>query len=75
MENSLQKNTGYAHLDKPWMKFYQGRDLTQEIPETNVVEYLKNETKDWQENIASDYYGKKYTYRELFHRQMLHLLF
>ncbi len=67
MEN-LQKNTGYAHLDKPWMKFYQDRDLTQEIPETNVVEYLKKETRDWQENIASDYYGKKYTYRELFQK-------
>ncbi len=64
--NLTSSNTGYPHLDKPWMHFYKDHDLSAKIPKTNLVEFLKEGTKQWENNIASDYYGAKTTYKELF---------
>ena len=31
--------SGYPHIDRPWLKFYDKYDL--ELPKVNLVEYLK----------------------------------
>ena len=63
MEN--KKNTGYAHLDKPWMKYYKdysdGRD-----PEVNMTEYLKNVNKGRDDKLAESYYGNNLTQKDFF---------
>ena len=63
MEN--RKNTGYAHLDKPWMKYYKdysdGRD-----PEVNMTEYLKNVNKGRDDKLAESYYGNNLTQKDFF---------
>ncbi len=66
--------TGYPHIDKPWMKYYFSQGITQEqindcldIPNMNMTEYLKSETKDCKNKIAYIYYCKETTYDEMFH--------
>ena len=33
-----KKQTGYPHIDKPWMKYYEGIDIPLKEPETNIDE-------------------------------------
>lgn len=63
MEN---KKTGYPHIDKPWMKYYEGIYIPQEEPQTNMVEVLKERNKNNKERAAYEYYGKKVSYDEMF---------
>lgn len=58
--------TGYPHIDKPWMKYYEGIDIPKEDPKTNMVEVLKERNKDRKDKIAYEYYGKKVSYDKMF---------
>ena len=66
MEN--KKNTGYPHIDKPWMKYYEGIVIPNEEPNTNMSDFLKMKNKDRGSLYAEEYYGKKITYDEFFDR-------
>ena len=61
-----KKETGYPHIDKPWMKYYEGITVPEEEPKTNMVEVLKERNKDRKEKTAYEYYGKKVSYDEMF---------
>ena len=39
------KKTGYPHIDRPWMKYYEGQYIPEEEPNTNMVEVLKMRNK------------------------------
>ena len=60
------EETGYPHLDKPWMKYY---DENNEIKfdNNNIFNYLKEKNKKFGESIAESYYGRNFTYNELFY--------
>lgn len=59
-------NTGYPHIDKPWMKYYDGISIPDEDPKTNMTQVLKDRNK-WRLNkTAYEYYGKKVSYEEMF---------
>ena len=60
--------TGYPHIDKPWMKYYEGVDLTIEMPNTNMADFIKTKNKNRLNFISQEYYGKKITYDEFFER-------
>jgi len=59
--------TGYPHIDKPWMKYYDGLYIPDEEPKTNMVEVLKDRNKWRMHKTAYEYYGKKVSYEEMFH--------
>ncbi len=59
--------TGYPHLDKPWMKFYDGMYIPEEEPQTNMVEVLKERNKWKMDKTAYRYYGRDVSYGEMFH--------
>lgn len=63
MEN---KKTGYPHIDKPWMKYYEGIDIPKEEPKTNMVEVLKERNQKRKNKVAYEYYGKEISYNEMF---------
>lgn len=65
MENN--KKTGYPHIDKPWMKYYEGLHIPEEEPKTNMVEVLKERNKYRKNKTAYEYYGKKVSYEEMFY--------
>lgn len=57
--------TGYASVDKPWLKYYDENVITDELPECTIYDYLIYKNKDSLERTAIEYFGNKYTYKEL----------
>ena len=65
------KNTGYPHIDRPWMKYYDERIVNNADPETNLVRYLMSKNDGYMDYIAQEYYGKKMTFDELYEKSMM----
>ncbi len=61
---SIKENTGYPHIDKPWMQFYDEELAKKEEPKVNLTQYLKDKTIGLGSHIESSYYGKEKTYDE-----------
>lgn len=68
MENSwdVKGLTGYASIDKPWLKYYSEEAINTPLPECTIFEYLWENNKDYLEDVALIYFGRKITYKELF---------
>ena len=60
--------TGYASIDKPWLKYYSESILKKELPKANVYEYLKQCNAENMNNVAIDYEFVSITYEEMFSR-------
>jgi len=60
-----EKKTGYPSIDQPWLKYYEGKQ-NKPIPHTCIYEIIKNENADYMDGIALNYFGRKYTFQELF---------
>lgn len=59
--------TGYASVDKPWLKYYKESSILTDIPDDiNMYQLIKERNKEKLENIAISYYGSNITYQELF---------
>lgn len=58
--------TGYPHIDQPWMKYYSEEQRKITVPNMNTVDYLKEKNKNYLSSTAEMYYGRKYSYDELF---------
>ena len=65
MEN---KKTGYPHIDRPWMKYYDGLYIPNGEPTIGMVDLLKERNKWRKSKVAVEYYGKKISYDELWER-------
>lgn len=60
----MKINTGYPHIDKPWMQFYDENVVSRKDPKVNLTQYLKDKTKGLGSKIEGSYYGQKITYDE-----------
>ena len=60
--------TGYPSIDKPWLKYYSEEAINAKVPECTIYEYLWEKNKDYPDDIALVYMGKKITYRKLFEK-------
>ena len=49
-----------------WDKFYPNDKLKVEVPDLSLYEYIYEQNKDRQDNIALKYFNRNITYRELF---------
>lgn len=58
--------TGYPSIDKPWLKYYSEEAINAKVPELTMYEYLWERNKDYLDNTAIMYFGKKMTYRKFF---------
>lgn len=58
--------TGYASIDKPWLKYYKEVDLFKECPSMSMYEYLYDRNKENLDSIALNYFDNKITFRKLF---------
>ena len=61
-----KKLTGYPSVDKPWLKYYTEEAINAKLPECTIYEYLWESNKDYQSNIALNYFDRKITYGEVF---------
>lgn len=57
--------TGYASIDKPWLKYYSEELISQNLPEMTIYEYLKEKNLNGENRIAIEYFGNKLTYKQL----------
>lgn len=64
----MNRLTGYPHIDRPWMKYYDESVVNMEEPKTNLTEYLKIKTDGNTSLLAHTYYGKDMTLDELFYK-------
>ena len=64
--NTEQKLTGYPSIDKPWLKYYSEEAINTDIPRKTMYQFIYENNKDYLENIALNYYGRKFTYGEMF---------
>ena len=60
--------TGYASIDKPWLKYYEIDPNDIEIPSVNIFEFIKNNNINYLDNIAINYYHNQITYKTFFEK-------
>lgn len=60
--------TGYASIDKPWLKYYSEEQIMSNISDMTIYEYLKLCNKDNLHNVALRFFNQKITYEELFEK-------
>lgn len=60
-----QKMTGYASIDKPWLKFYSEEAINAHLPQCSMYEYISKKIKGREKLPAVDYFGAKLSYGEL----------
>lgn len=58
--------TGYPSIDKPWLKYYSEEALNTPLPKCTIYEYLWKNNKDFQTNVALNYFDRKISYGEVF---------
>lgn len=61
--------TGYPHIDKPWMQYYDTKKIKEyknTMPKCTILDYLKEKNIGKENNTAITNYGKKITYKELY---------
>lgn len=64
--NQTEKLTGYPSIDRPWLKYYREKAVSESAPETTLLGYLYSSNKESKDSIALNYFGKKITYGKLF---------
>ena len=60
-----KKLTGFPSIDKPWLKYYSEEAINAPLPECTIYEYLMENNRDYPEDIAIQYLGRKIKYGEL----------
>lgn len=68
MKNSWKEKglTGYPSIDKPWLKYYSEEAINAPLPECTLYEMLWKNNKDHLDDIAINYFHRRFTYKQLF---------
>lgn len=62
-----KKMTGYPSIDKPWLRYYSEAACNAKIEACSVYENIFQNNKDFIDDIALLYFGKKISYKKLFY--------
>lgn len=60
------KLTGYPSIDKPWLKYYNGDELSMFIPDVTAYRYIYDINKDNLDQVVFNFLDKEITYKEFF---------
>lgn len=66
--NEIKPIYGKGSIDRPWMKYYSYEERNIKLPEMTCFDYLYENNQNNLNKIALNYFGKKYTYQELFQK-------
>lgn len=61
-----KKLTGFASIDKPWLKYYSDEAINAPLPECTMYEYIWKRNQDNLKRTAINYYGTNMTYGQFF---------
>ena len=64
--SNLSSVTGYPSIDRPWEKYYSKSVINFEFPKKTMYRCIYDNNKNHLNRIAMEYYGRKFTYGELF---------
>ncbi len=62
----MENHTGYPSTDKPWLKYYSEEAINAPLPEGTIYEYFRENNRDYPNDTALIYFGRKISYRILF---------
>lgn len=65
-ENKNAERTGFASIDKPWMKYYENVAVDTRVPSMSLYKYAYECNKDSLSNIIFNYFGKNISYKSFF---------
>lgn len=60
-----EEMTGYPSVDKPWLKYYSEEEINSGLPNCSVYDYMYENNKDYLDDVALIYFGRKMTFRYL----------
>ncbi|WP_026525420.1 class I adenylate-forming enzyme family protein [Butyrivibrio sp. MB2005] len=60
------RQTGYPSVDKPWMKYYNQKALSDENPAISIYEWIYTRNRKYEDYVAISYFGNQIRYKELF---------
>ena len=60
--------TGYASIDKPWLKYYPQYLIEKELPKATMYDYILKGNNFYPNRVALNYFNNKITYYELIQR-------
>ncbi len=66
LQCSRESLTGYATIDKPWLKYYSEEEISSQLEPKTAYEYLYEKNKDHLDEKKINYYGNKISYKFLF---------
>lgn len=59
-------STGYASVDKPWLKYYDECNIIKPLLHENIYDAFLSYTEQYGDNhVLLEYYGKEYTRKEI----------
>lgn len=61
-----KKVTGYPSIDKPWLKYYTEEAIAALVPECSIYRNIYDNNKEYLNNIAFNYFGRKINYANMF---------
>ena len=61
-----KKLTGYPSVDRPWEKYYPDAVKNYEFPKKTMYRCIYDNNKRHHNRIAMEYYGRSFSYKELF---------
>lgn len=64
--DEIKPLSGVPSFDKPWLKYYSEEEINLTLPKMRVYDYLRKGKEDFLNKNALIYYGRKFTYKELF---------
>lgn len=56
--------TGFASVDRPWLKYFANTPITQALPACSMYQYLWQNNTDPLDDIALICFDKQITYRK-----------
>lgn len=62
----LNQPTGYPSIDKPWLKYYTEKAISSQPYSGSLYSHIYQNNKEFLNNIALQYFGKKISYKEMF---------
>lgn len=64
----MNKLSGKPSIDRPWERYYSNEALNFKFPETTMYKFILEKNKNHLNRIAIEYFGRKFTYGEMFKR-------
>lgn len=61
-----ENKTGFPSIDKPWLKYYSQNAIEEKAFEGNLWKNIYENNKNYLQEVALLYFGKKITYKKLF---------